>query len=63
MLVIDDDPTARHLITEYLREAGFSVVTTPGGREGLKRAKERHPLAITLDGTGWTMRGKRDVIT
>ena len=49
VLVIDDDPTARELIANYLREAGFSVVTAAGGREGLKRAEDLHPIAITLD--------------
>jgi CheY-like chemotaxis protein len=58
--VIDDDPTARELIANYLREAGFSVVTAAGGREGLKRAEELHPIAITLDVLmpdidGWTV--------
>jgi CheY-like chemotaxis protein len=60
VLVIDDDATARELIADYLRQAGFSVVTAAGGREGLKRAKELHPTAITLDVMmpdidGWTV--------
>jgi adenylate cyclase len=60
VLVIDDDLTARELIANYLREAGFSVVTAAGGREGLKRAGELHPIAITLDVLmpdidGWTV--------
>jgi signal transduction histidine kinase/CheY-like chemotaxis protein/HAMP domain-containing protein len=60
VLVIDNDPTARELISEYLRQAGFSVITATGGRDGLKLAKERHPIAITLDVTmpdldGWTV--------
>jgi CheY-like chemotaxis protein len=59
-LEIDDDPTARELISEYLGQAGFSVITAAGGREGLKRAKEFHPIAITLDVMmpdldGWTV--------
>jgi signal transduction histidine kinase/CheY-like chemotaxis protein len=60
VLVIDDDMTARDLIADYLRQAGFAVVTAAGGREGLKRAKELHPIAITLDVImpdldGWTV--------
>ncbi len=60
VLVIDDDPTARELIANYLREGGLSVVTASGGREGLKRAEELHPIAITLDVLmpdidGWTV--------
>ena len=60
VLVIDNDPTARELISDYLRQAGFSVITATGGRDGLKLAKEHHPIAITLDVTmpdldGWTV--------
>ena len=47
ILVIDDDATARELIADHLK--GFSVVTAAGGVEGLKRAKELRPTAITLD--------------
>src|SRR6516225_5142545 len=49
VLVIDDDATARELIADHLKAEGFSVVTAAGGREGLKRAKELRPTAITLD--------------
>ena len=49
VLVIDDDQTARDLIADHLRQAGFVVITAAGGREGLKRATEYRPIAITLD--------------
>jgi signal transduction histidine kinase/CheY-like chemotaxis protein len=60
VLVIDDDATARELIATHLRDEGFAVVTAAGGREGLKRAQELHPAAITLDVLmpdldGWTV--------
>ncbi len=60
VLVIDDDTTARELIANHLREEGFSVVTANGGRDGLKRAEELRPMAITLDVLmpdidGWTV--------
>ena len=60
VLVIDDDLTARDLIADHLRQAGFAVITAAGGGEGLKRAKDRHPIAITLDVLmpdidGWTV--------
>ena len=60
VLVIDDDTTARELIADYLRQDGFAVITAAGGREGLKRAKEHRPIAITLDVImpdidGWTV--------
>src|SRR5262249_58181502 len=43
ILVIDDDVTARDLIADYLRQAGFTVITAAGGREGLKTATHDHP--------------------
>jgi signal transduction histidine kinase/CheY-like chemotaxis protein len=49
VLVIDDDATARELISDHLKADGFSVVTAAGGMEGLKLAKELQPTAITLD--------------
>jgi two-component system NtrC family sensor kinase len=49
VLVIDDDATARELISNHLKADGFSVVTAAGGMEGLKMAKELQPTAITLD--------------
>src|SRR5512132_446525 len=60
ILVIDDDATARELIADHLKAEGFSVVTAAGGVEGLKRAKELRPTAITLDVMmpdldGWTV--------
>jgi PAS domain S-box-containing protein len=70
VLVIDDDPTAREIIADCLQQEGFSVVTAAGGREGLKRAAEVRPIAITLDVMmpdldGWTvlaaLRGNPDL--
>jgi adenylate cyclase len=60
VLVIDDDPTARELITTHLREAGFAVETASRGIDGLNLARELHPVAITLDILmpdidGWTI--------
>jgi two-component system, NtrC family, sensor kinase len=49
ILVIDDDATARELISDHLKAEGYSVVTASGGMEGLKRAKELRPTVITLD--------------
>ena len=60
VLVIDDNETARALIADYLAQAGFTVITAVDGREGLRRAKQYHPIAITLDVLmpdidGWTV--------
>jgi CheY-like chemotaxis protein len=49
VLVIDDEPAVRDLMQRFLTREGFRVVTAPGGEEGLRRARELRPDAITLD--------------
>jgi adenylate cyclase len=49
VLVIDDDATARELISDHLKAEGFRVVGAAGGLEGIKLAKELRPTVITLD--------------
>jgi hypothetical protein len=60
VLVIDDDPTVRDLMTRFLSKEGFRTVTASGGEEGLRLARELQPAAITLDVLmpgmdGWTV--------
>jgi adenylate cyclase len=49
VLVIDDDDIARELVADGLKAEGLSVETASGGLEGLRRAKQLRPAAITLD--------------
>jgi signal transduction histidine kinase/CheY-like chemotaxis protein len=49
VLVIDDDPTVHELISRALMREGFRVETAHNGEEGLRKAKELQPDAITLD--------------
>jgi signal transduction histidine kinase/CheY-like chemotaxis protein len=49
VLVIDDDPTVRELLQRTLTKEGIRVACAAGGEEGLRMAKELHPIAITLD--------------
>ncbi|HEU4367288.1 MAG TPA: response regulator, partial [Methylomirabilota bacterium] len=60
VLVIDDDPTVRELMERFLVREGFPVVTAASGVDGLRRAREVRPAAITLDVLmpdldGWTV--------
>lgn len=60
ILVIDDDPTARELLTRTLTREGFSVITASDGEKGLERAEQCRPAAIILDVMmpgmdGWTV--------
>ena len=49
VLVIDDDPDAIYLLQENLAEAGYQVVGARDGDEGMQKAKNLKPHAITLD--------------
>jgi CheY-like chemotaxis protein len=49
VLVIDDEPTARDMISRMLTKEGYRVVTAANGPDGLKLAGEVNPDVITLD--------------
>ncbi len=49
ILVIDDDPDARELMTRTLTNAGHIVVTAASGQEGVAEASRVKPSLITLD--------------
>src|SRR6185295_1370857 len=49
ILVIDDDPIVHDLLKRSLGREGFRVEVASTGEEGLRRARELHPDAITLD--------------
>jgi signal transduction histidine kinase/CheY-like chemotaxis protein len=60
VLVIDDDPTVHDLMVRSLTREGFDVVVATSGAEGLRKAREVRPAAITLDVfmpgiDGWTV--------
>jgi signal transduction histidine kinase/CheY-like chemotaxis protein len=60
ILVIDDDPTVHDLMMRSLTREGFAVVVASSGAEGLRKARELRPAAITLDVfmpgiDGWTV--------
>jgi signal transduction histidine kinase/CheY-like chemotaxis protein len=49
ILVIDDDPTVRDLMTRFVGKMGFDAVPAANGEEGLRLAREIRPQVITLD--------------
>jgi signal transduction histidine kinase/ActR/RegA family two-component response regulator len=60
ILVIDDDPSVRDLMSRFLTKMDFNVVAAANGEEGLRLAKQVRPLLITLDVVmpecdGWTV--------
>ena len=60
ILVIDDDPSVRELMSRFLTKLDFHVVVATNGEEGFRLAKKLRPLLITLDVVmpecdGWTV--------
>ncbi len=49
VLVVDDDPSSRELLSRFVVRDGFSVRCAHDGEEGLRLAKQLHPTAILLD--------------
>ena len=49
VLVVEDDPTLRDLITTVLEGEGFETVQVRDGKQALRAAHEIEPDAITLD--------------
>lgn len=49
ILVVDDDPRLRELLTIALERAGYAVVTAPDGQRALTHAAREAPDLIVLD--------------
>ncbi|MBZ0160931.1 response regulator [Candidatus Methylomirabilis sp.] len=49
VLVVDDDPALRELLTDYLGRVGFDVHTATDGRAGLHALAESHFDLILTD--------------
>jgi DNA-binding response OmpR family regulator len=49
VLVIEDDPDIRAMMTEALECEGYDVAQAPDGAEGLRVAREQAPDLILLD--------------
>lgn len=49
LLLVDDDPTLRQLLGQYLREQQFEVLEAATGRDGLRLAYSHRPDLILLD--------------
>ena len=51
VLLVDDDPTTRNLISHFLRLEGILVEKAHSGSEGLARAKSGAPDLLIIDAT------------
>lgn len=52
ILIIDDDLTARLVLSKLLLEQGYEVITANDGLEGMEKAKQARPALIICD---WMM--------
>jgi two-component system OmpR family response regulator len=49
LLVVDDEPNIRELLTASLRFAGFQVTPAADGNEALRKAADKEPDLVVLD--------------
>ncbi len=49
ILVVDDSPTERHVLTELLSKNGFHIITAESGEEAVAMAKDQSPDLILMD--------------
>ena len=49
LLVVDDEPNIRELLSTSLRFAGFEVIAAANGRDALAAAEEHNPDLAVLD--------------
>ncbi len=47
--MVEDEPQIAQIAADYLRHAGFEVITTGNGMEALALVRERHPVLVVLD--------------
>jgi CheY-like chemotaxis protein len=64
ILVVDDDPDLRRVLTLALADEGYDVRAVPDGQEALDLLEAWRPRVILLDlmmpgGDGWTFRARQ----
>jgi CheY-like chemotaxis protein len=49
VLVVEDEPDIREVVTDVLSDEGYDVVGARDGAEGLRKARACHPSVVLLD--------------
>jgi twitching motility two-component system response regulator PilH len=49
ILVVDDSPTERHFMNEFLTKNGYSVIMAENGEEAIAKSKSEKPDLILMD--------------
>ena len=49
VLVVEDSPTERHVLSDLLEKQGYQVLTADDGEQGIAAARAEHPDLILMD--------------
>lgn len=49
ILIVDDSPTERHVLSEMLTEAGYEVIASDSGEDAIVKSKTMHPDLVLMD--------------
>ncbi|MDR0577631.1 MAG: response regulator [Candidatus Accumulibacter sp.] len=49
ILIVDDSPTERHVLSELLTRSGYRVSNAENGEEGVEKARKEKPDLILMD--------------
>jgi CheY-like chemotaxis protein len=49
ILIVEDDQTVREVLTDYLSELGYQVLTAVDGLEGMEKIRSQHYDILLLD--------------
>jgi len=49
ILIVDDSPTERHVLLEFLQRHGYQVLVAEDGESGIAMAKQERPDLILMD--------------
>jgi twitching motility two-component system response regulator PilH len=49
ILIVDDSPTERHILTQLLVDGGYEISTADNAEEGIERARQIKPDLILMD--------------
>jgi two-component system, cell cycle response regulator DivK len=49
ILLVDDSAMICHIVSQILKDSGFTVLTAKNGREGVALAKKHNPSLVIMD--------------
>ena len=49
ILIVDDSPTERSVLSDLLQRNGYTVITAENGEEGIEKTKNQQPDLVLMD--------------